>query len=42
MFKGYRAIRGKVKFVLEDVLKTEEVLYVSSDDRFPDWWNIAN
>jgi len=42
MFKVSRVIRGKVNFVLQDVVKTEPVLYVFNDDRFPDWWNIAN
>ena len=32
MFKVSRVIRGKVKFVLQDVVKTEQVLYVFSID----------
>ena len=42
MFKVSRVIRGKVNFVLQDVVKTEQVLYVFSMDRILNWWNIAN
>ena len=42
MFKVPRVIKGKMNFVLQDVVKTEQVSYVFSDDRILNWWNIAN
>jgi len=42
MFQMSRVIREEVNLVLQDVVKTEPVLYVFSNGRFPDWWNIAN